>query len=91
MTSPTLRRPGDVHTDNIIRPNFDELSEKQKQEYETAKEKRQKELYFFIRRIKSSKHHRSRHMNMILATLTKERQGVITKATEMEFKSMSLL
>jgi hypothetical protein len=37
MTDSSLHKPGDVHTDNIIHPNFDELLEEKKQEYETVR------------------------------------------------------
>jgi hypothetical protein len=42
MIGPTLCRPGDTHTDNIIRPDLDESSAKQKQEYENVKRKEPK-------------------------------------------------
>ncbi|KAF0935206.1 hypothetical protein E2562_031153 [Oryza meyeriana var. granulata] len=43
MSGSKIPKPGDISTDNIIKPSFDELSEEHHQAYEAYKKKREEE------------------------------------------------
>ena len=37
MTGPKIANPAEIDTENIVKPNFDELSEDQREAYEVLK------------------------------------------------------
>ena len=76
MADDKIANPGEVSTDNIIRPAYDELSDEHRQAFEGMKKKCEEEFKALREKQEAA------DLEAYLANFKKDRQGVIAPVKE---------
>ena len=83
MADDKIANPGEVSTDNIIRPAYDELSDEHRQAFEGMKKKREEEFKALREKQEAA------DLEAYLANFKKDRQGVIAPVKEFQLPPLA--